>query len=230
MNLENEKKEKTSEKRKTIIKRLIITLVITLIITGLVYGIISVVNYLGNKTNGINDLNNILEEYKTKTSYSVTTTSLKNQMGEYYAKLNNSAYILPEIDNKKEYEYLIKDGDTYFIKNEEKEYYKYKNNVIELKKFINEIKEFKDLEYVEGKENIENKRYEYQEYAGTTYWVYDNEIDRFEENAKTKFYFNDGKLEYIKTIQGEKEELVKIDISDDISKANFELPQGYEEK
>ncbi len=230
MNLEKENKEINSEKRKRIIKRTIICVLIILLTIGVIYGGIILTNYLLNKTNGINDLNNILSEYENKSQYSVTATSTENGTSEYYAKLDNSAYIVTQIDGVDEREDLIKDGNTYLIRDEEEAYYKYQNNVTELRKFTNQLGEFENSEYIEGKEKIENKNYEYQEYNGSTDWIYNRDIDKYDENIKTRFYFDDGELVYIKTILGDNQEIVKVEISDDISKATFELPEGYTEK
>ena len=49
------------------------------------------------------------------------------------------------------------------------------------------------------------------------------------EEVKTRFYFKGDKLAYIKTIIGEKQELLKVDISYDVDNNLFEIPSDYKE-
>ena len=50
-----------------------------------------------------------------------------------------------------------------------------------------------------------------------------------QNEIKTRFYFDNGKISYIKTISGEDEELLKIDFSDNVDENSFEIPDDYAE-
>ena len=47
-------------------------------------------------------------------------------------------------------------------------------------------------------------------------------------NKKTRLYFKGKDLKYIKTISGENEEILKVEISDKVDNNLFQLPEGYE--
>ena len=80
-----------------------------------------------------------------------------------------------------------------------------------------------------GKEKIENKTYTYEEYNTVTKFVMMDNSENEGQEIKTKFYFDGNKLEYIKTIVGNKQELLKVDISDDVDNNLFEIPSEYKE-
>ena len=79
------------------------------------------------------------------------------------------------------------------------------------------------------KEKIENKTYTYEEYNTVTKFVMMDNSENEGQEIKTKFYFDGNKLEYIKTIVGNKQELLKVDISDDVDNNLFEIPSEYKE-
>ncbi len=216
--------EKSNKSKKGNLKILLIIVAIIVLMAIIAMGI-----YFGNinnKPNNINDITKIYDEYLNKEQYSITVTSLVNENSEYYAKSGNMAYTYTDYGTSMEKE-LVKDGSTYFINDRYKEYFKYENNDLGLTVFTTELNNFNNGSYIEGMEKIENKNYEYQEYEGITKWVFDNEIYSVTENVKTRFYFDKGELVYIKTITPKAEEIVKVEISDDITDAIFEIPSDY---
>ena len=225
MKVEKEKIIPKREKRNKAFKLLaiILGLVMMIVIT------ICLVNCFSNKTNGINDVSKMYDEYIEKNKYSVKTTCLNDDTKEEYVKSDNLAYVFTNYGEDNYYKEIVRDGHTYIIDDENKTTYKYQNNEMNLNKFINQFEEFKDKEYTESKEVIDGKKYEYQEYNGVTDWVLTNEIDRFSEGVKTRLYFKDEKLVYIKTISNDKEEVLKVDISDEVNNSLFELPTDYKE-
>mgnify|MGYP001025789515 CR=1 FL=1 len=84
-------------------------------------------------------------------------------------------------------------------------------------------------ENLDLKEKIENKTYTYEEYNAVTKFVMMDNSENEGQEIKTKFYFDGNKLEYIKTIVGNKQELLKVDISDDVDNNLFEIPSEYKE-
>lgn len=49
------------------------------------------------------------------------------------------------------------------------------------------------------------------------------------QEVKTRFYFDNNNLVYIKTIIGNKQEIFKVNISYDVDSKLFEIPSDYKE-
>ena len=93
-----------------------------------------------------------------------------------------------------------------------------------------ELEELKEIEHENGKEKIKNKTYSYEEYDSiTTFCMMDTSDLEEDQEVKTRFYFDGDKLVYIKTIIGDKQELLKVDISDNVDNNLFEIPSDYKE-
>lgn len=217
------KTENLGKKKKTVLNITIV--LIMLIIIAVLIG--KFVLKESNKED-VSRLNQIYESFNSKDSYSFTTT-LDNKNKMYYATQENKAYI-NTIYKGTESELIIKDGNTYLILDDMKTYYTYKNNETDLNKIQTELKIIKDLEHETGTEKIDNKTYKYEEYKVLTSFAM-MDISNFEENqeTKTRFYFEGNNLVYIKTIIGEKQELLKVEVSDDIDNKIFEIPSNYKE-
>lgn len=127
---------------------------------------------------------------------------------------------------------LITDKNTYYIMHNEEEYSVLDSKDIELDNLIPQLKDISEKQYQSGKENIRGKTYYYEEYQDiSTYLML---IDVSEDgNFKTRFYYNNGELEYIKNIinqDGENiEELVKVKCIYDAEQSLFEIPKDYAE-
>ena len=215
---------KNNKKNKKVI---IISIIISIAI--LVIGI-TLCFLLKPKTNeelsyGINEL---YESLKQEQAYSINLTLDENNKS-LYAKQSNIAY-LDDILNGVETEMLIKNGNTYLIKDEDKVYYVYKNNETNLNKIEDILEALKDKEYQTGEEKIDNKSYGYIELNQLTDFVIMNTSNIKSDIKKTRFYFDGKDLKYIKTIAGNKEELLKVTISKDVDNKLFQIPSNYEEK
>lgn len=215
---------KNNKKNKKVI---IISIIISIAI--LVIGI-TLCFLLKPKTNeelsyGINEL---YESLKQEQAYSINLTLDENNKS-LYAKQSNIAY-LDDILNGVETEMLIKNGNTYLIKDEDKVYYVYKNNETNLNKIEDILEALKDKEYQTGEEKIDNKSYSYIEFNQLTDLVIMNTSNIKSDTKKTRFYFDGKDLKYIKTIAGNKEELLKVTISRDVDNKLFQIPSDYEEK
>ena len=119
---------------------------------------------------------------------------------------------------------IIKDNTTTYITHEKEEYYIYNNTNIDVNVVESWLADVVNREYTTGEEKIRGKKYYYEEYQGTTMFTDTNVL-------KTRFYFdNDNKLVYIKTIFSQmEEETLKIEISTDIDKSLFDIPEEYME-
>lgn len=162
-----------------------------------------------------------------KQTYGITTT-LDNENAIYYAKKDNKAYNETTRNGKKS-KFIVKDGNSYLVVDDQQAYYTYQNNETDLNKVISQLEEVKDKTYTEGKEKIEGKKYDYEEYEKVTEFLMKdiNNID--EQKTKTRFYFDGDKLVYIKTIVGDYEETLKVDISYEVDNKLFEIPSTYKQ-
>ncbi len=178
------------------------------------------------KQNEGEKIDKLYESLKEKSGYSFEA-KLDKDNKTFFVKQSNQAY-LEEITDGNEMKIIVKDENTYLLKDDEKAYYIYKNNDTNLNKIEDTLEEVKDLEYEVGKENIDNKTYTYVEISRSTDFVI-MDLEGVKQ-IKTRFYFSGDKLDYIKTIADQKQELLKITISDNIDRNLFEIPADYEEK
>lgn len=216
----------------------VIAIIVLLIILGIVWYF--VFNNNTNKSNNINS--NINNENNSQTENSKISKLYENLQKTnvfsfeavldennkmYYAKSNNMAYI-ENTKNGEKTKYLIKDGTTNLLVEDTKTYYTYANNQTNLNMVIRGLEKVKGLKYETGKEKIENKNYTYEEYALLTdFAIGDFTKTEEENNIKTRFYFKGDELVYIKTIQEDKQELLKINTSYDVKQDLFNIPEDY---
>ena len=195
----------------------VIIIFIVIAIVAVCLGIISCFLLMPNSGKKLSfSINELYESLKQEQSYSIDLTLDENNHS-FYAKQSNT-------------EILIKNGNTYLIKDEDKSYYIYKNNETNLNKIENILEELKDKEYQTGEEKIDNKSYGYIELNQLTDFVIMNTSNIKSDIKKTRFYFDGKDLKYIKTIAGNKEELLKVTISKDVDNKLLQIPSDYEEK
>lgn len=209
-------------------KRIVLISVIAIVVVILIAGLMCYFVTKEKSEEDILRLNQLYETLQSKNSYSFTTT-LNDNNKIYYVTLENKAYI-DTIYKGTESKFIIKDGNSYLIMDDAKAYYTYQNNETDLNKVELELKNIKELEHEKGDEKIENRTYKYEEYKTlTTFTMMDTSEIKENEEVKTRFYFNGDKLAYIKTIIGEKQELLKVDISYNVDNNLFEIPSDYKE-
>ena len=215
--------ENNKENKKVIIIFIIIAIV------AVCLGIISCFLLVPNTSKELSfSINELYESLKQEQAYSINLTLDENNKS-LYAKQSNIAY-LDDILNGVETEMLIKNGNTYLIKDEDKVYYVFKNNENNLNKIEDILEALKDKEYQTGEEKIDNKSYSYIEFNQLTDFAIMNTSNIKSDTKKTRFYFDGKDLKYIKTIAGNKEELLKVTISKDVDNKLFQIPSDYEEK
>lgn len=213
-------------KKKKIIIASIISIIIIAIIVGAICWTIGISKTKEKQEEPTSKLDNVYDELKEKQIFSFTTTlDEKNKM--YYAKKGEVAYINTLYEGESSI-FIIKDGNSYLLEENQKKYYTYQNNESDLEKVTIELESMKDKEHTDGKEKIDNKEYQYEEYQGATTFLFKNLEYGQEENVKTRFYFKGDELVYIKTIIGEEQETLKVDISDKVENAVFEIPSDYQ--
>ena len=206
-------------------KKKIILISVIAIVIGRAIVVLSVYFVNRNKTNTDNNSASTKVEklYNTltdKKEYSFSFTL-------YYAKSGDTAYT-DTTYNGSESKYVIKDGNSYLLMDESKKYYTYANNTIDLNLVIDTLEKLKEEEHQDGEEQIDGKNYNYEEYSTITELA----IGDFSENtsnAKTRLYFQGDKLVYIKTIAGDKQELLKVENTYKVDNQLFNIPSDYTE-
>ena len=210
-------------------KKVIIISVVSIVVIALIVALaILLVN--NSKNNGESSTNStkiakLYNELSNEQSFSFTTTIDENNK-EIYAKNNNTAYTDTIYDGE-ESKFIIRDGNSYLLRDSDKIYYTYQNNEVDLNKVLEQLNEIKDSELAEGKEEIEGKNYDYEEYSGITNFAIKLTDDNNSEDVKTRFYFDGNELVYIKTIIGNNQELLSVEISNDVDSSLFEIPEDY---
>ena len=181
-----------------------------------------------NGQNSNDKLSKLYETLQNKDSYSYTST-LDDNNQFYYTKYDGKAYTKTNY-NGNESVFLIRDGNSYLIRDTSKTYYTYANNEIDLYKIELALSELVGTEHGTGNEEIDGKNYDYEEYTGATTLALMSTSSVDEEEVKTRFYFKGDDLVYIKTIAGETQELLKIEISDEVDTSLFEIPSDYQSR
>ena len=127
-----------------------------------------------------------------------------------------SSFSLPENVN-----YILLNKDTGKI---------YQNNELELAKITSSLEKIKEKDYKKKKEEINDTKYTYEEFENYNSMMLKYAEDITEENSKTRFYFNkENKLEYIKTIWNDKEELLKVDLTYEVEDTLFDIPENFKQ-
>lgn len=143
------------------------------------------------------------------------------------------------IDMKAEYEdetqrtsTLITEESAYYIMHNEQEYIILDSQDIEADILIPEIKDIEGKTYQKGKEIIRGKTYYYEEYEDINTFLMLVDVDE-EEIVKTRFYYDKGKIVYIKNIVEKEDntiqEVLKIKCVYDAEDSLFKIPEDYAE-
>lgn len=214
-------------------KKIILIIIAIILVLAIIAGVIYFIEKGKTTENTVLDgsesrVSKLCSELKEEKAFSFITT-LDEQNKIYYAKKDNTAYI-DTIYQGKESKFIIKDGNSYLLLDDQKVYYTYQNNETDLEKVTFQLGLANDKQYMEGKEKIDNKKYNYEEFEGITSFLVKDIDTEEEQTAKTRFYFNGNKLVYIKTIIGDYQELLKVEVSYKVDDKLFEIPSNYVEK
>lgn len=214
-------------------KKTILTIIIAIIVIIAVVGSIILIK---NKTK---TSTNNEQNQKTKTSQLYEKISNTKEI-IFSQILDENNKILIAIKNSNGYKevttngrikrYIVKDNNTYYLDETDKKYYVYKNNDTIITEIKEQFEELKDItEISKGKEKINGKKYEYEEISRYQDFLFNNELSvKNLEYAKTRLYYDNNQLVYIKTIVGDNEEIIKVDISyDNINNDYFNIPENY---
>ena len=160
------------------------------------------------------------EDYSYKVSIAQSGTDISIDMNTKFE------------DEKQHTTTLITDKNAYYIMHNEEEYSVLDSGDIEIDILIPQLKDIDEKIYQKGKENIRGKTYYYEEYEDISTYLMLIDVNE-EAILKTRFYYDDGEIKYIKNIieQGEEkiEELVIVDCIYDAEDSLFEIPEDYAE-
>lgn len=206
-------------------------IVIILVIIGIIFFVSKIV---GNKNSKVQELAKVYNKLNSSQAYQFKWEQNDNNktiiikdgdktLIDQYSKDEDSA-------TQNHTKTLIKENSTYLILPDRKEYYIYEGNNVDQTFLIDGIKEITGKEYTKGTEKVKGKKYEYEEYSGSTMFLLFNSLNLDENDVKTRFYFDSkDNLVYIKTIYGDKHELLKVGLTNDIDSSVFEIPADYAE-
>ena len=206
-------------------------IVIILVIIGIIFFVSKIV---GNKNSKVQELAKVYNKLNSSQAYQFKWEQNDNNktiiikdgdktLIDQYSKEEDSA-------TQNHTKTLIKENSTYLILPDRKEYYIYEGNNVDQTFLIDGIKEIMVKEYTKGTEKVKGKKYKYEEYSGSTMFLLSNSLNLDENDVKTRFYFDSkDNLVYIKTIYGDKHELLKVSLTNDIDSSVFEIPADYAE-
>lgn len=212
-------------------KKTILIAIIAIIIIVSIIGIIILINNQ-TKTSKNNEQNQKTSQLYEKISNAkeiTFTQTLDDNNKILIAIKNNNGYKEATTDGRIR-KYIVKDNNTYYLDETDKKYYVYQNNdtiLTEIKEKFERLKEIAEVS--KGKEKVNGKNYEYEEIANCQDFLFNDELSVNNlEYAKTRLYYDNNELVYIKTIVGDNEEITKIDITyDDINNDYFNIPDDY---
>ncbi|MBO4293696.1 MAG: hypothetical protein J5881_04860 [Clostridia bacterium] len=170
----------------------------------------------------IEDLYNKLQETE---NYSFNTI-LNEENYKKISRNKDSAKIEIE-DEGTAQTYIVKNENTYLLTEKNKKYYEYNNNTSILNDLENKVKDLLKNKFNEGTENINGKDYTYQEFEKTSSFLINFKKNYDNYNAKTRFYFADGNLHYIRTYVGEVQQLLKVELEFNNQKEGYKIPSDY---
>lgn len=207
-------------------KRIIKIVIPIILIIAIIIAIIIVKN---NKKTEIHLLSEVYNQLNGITSYQFQKEKDMNNKTIVVKDGNNA--VIDNYTSGTHTTTVIKDNATTYITHEKEEYYIYNNTNIDVNVVESWLADVVNREYTTGEEKIRGKKYYYEEYQGTTLFTDTNVLNDDESQVKTRFYFDkDNKLVYIKTIFSQmEEETLKIEISTDIDKSLFDIPEEYME-
>ena len=202
-----------------------ICVIVAIIIVGLiVYAITTSRTESANE----NRLANMYEKMIQDETYSITIQLDDNN--KYTVSRKGEVANIDTYNDGNHTANIIKDGNTYLLMYNTKRYYTYQNNVTglgELPSQLNEIIQSQEPE--KGKEKIDGKNYRYEEYKGVSDFLMNTDENVSEEDTNTRFYFDGDDLKYIRTIMGDKSELIRVDVSYVVNDSAFEIPSDFQE-
>lgn len=212
----------------------------TMIIIGIIILVVVIIGVIifaissKNKTNETEQTESVeIQKNYEKIANSkemIFTTTLDENNKETIVIKDGQAY-KETTRNGVTYKYIVKGNDTYFVDDSNKTYYTYKNNTEISTEIQQKLSKLKEMSSNTGKEKVNGKNYQYEEFEKYQDFLINNKIAVTDlTKAKTRIYYDNDKIVYIKTIAGDEEELLKVDISYGTVKNDyFNIPSEYKD-
>ena len=213
-------------------KTILIAIIVIIIIITIVGTIIFVNNQIKSSTNNKENENTKTSQLYEKISNAkeIIFTQMLDDNNKIFIAIKDDKGYKEVTTNGRAKKYIAKDGDTYYLDETNKKYYIYQSNDAILTEIKEQLEELKDItEISKGKEKINGKKYDYEEISKYQGFLFNEKlsVDNL-EYSKTRLYYDNSQLVYIKTIAGDNEEIIKIDISyDNINNDYFSIPKEY---
>ena len=206
-------------------KKILILVIAILVVIGI---IIAITKIIGDKKNKEQLLSKIYNNLNTNQTYLFEME--QNEDNKTIMAKKDNKTIIDQKTKDNHTTTLVKDNNTYLVLHDRQEYYVYEQNNVEQSILTDGLKEVIDKPFIKGSEKIINKKYDYEEYNGSTIFMISNSLNIDDSQVKTRFYFDkDDNLVYIKTIYGENNELLKINLKQEVDDSLFEIPENYAE-
>ncbi|MBR0428363.1 MAG: hypothetical protein IJK18_09255 [Clostridia bacterium] len=128
---------------------------------------------------------------------------------------------------------LVLENESYYIMHNDKEYYDFGEEKVDSDIIISSLKNIVKDDYISGKEEIFGTTYYYEEFNNENmdFIIYANVNES--STAKTRFYFKENNICYIKNIinseDENQEELIKTNLVYKVDNNQFEIPEDYAE-
>ena len=208
------------------------SIIIFAIIGILLIVTIFIIIFSGNKRD---ELNKTYKNISNNANFTFTMEEIESDISYKVSMLQKGEDMCIDMYTENEHNStLVIQNQAYYIMHDEKEYYSFKDDDVETDVFISGIKNVLKNEYETGKENIDGKVLYYEEYDNENleFILYANVNEM--SKAKIRFYFENGKLAYIKNIiideHGDTiQELLRITIKYDVDENLFTIPEEYAE-
>ena len=212
----------------------------TMIIIGIIILVVVIIGVIifaissKNKTNKTEQTESVeIQKNYEKIANSkemIFTTTLDKNNKETIVIKDGQAY-KETTRNGVTYKYIVKGNDTYFVDDSNKTYYIYKNNTEISTEIQQKLSKLKEMSSNTGKEKVNGKNYQYEEFEKYQDFLINNKISVTDlTKAKTRIYYDNDKIVYIKTIAGDEEELLKVDISyGNVKNDYFNIPSEYKD-
>ena len=212
----------------------------TMIIIGIIILVVVIIGVIifaissKNKTNETEQTESVeIQKNYEKIANSkemIFTTTLDENNRETIVIKDGQAY-KETTRNGVTYKYIVKGNDTYFVDDSNKTYYTYKNNTEISTEIQQKLSKLKEMSSNTGKEKVNGKNYQYEEFEKYQDFLINNKIAVTDlTKAKTRIYYDNDKIVYIKTIAGDEEELLKVDISyGNVKNDYFNIPSEYKD-
>lgn len=212
------------EKKQKIFIISICVILAIIIVTLIVY----VITKKQTESTNENRLANMYERMMENETYSIAFQL--NDNNKYTVSRQGNVANIDTYSDGKHTTDIIKDGNTYLLMYSTKRYYTYQNNVTGLGELSNDLNEIiQSQEPEKGQEKIEGKNYRYEEYKGVSDFLMNTDEEISEEDTNTRFYFDGDDLKYIRTIMGDKSELISVDVSYNVDDSIFEIPSDFQD-